>query len=185
MLLNKKYNKTFFENHILIYYQDIFRFLMVLTNNRSHAEDLTQNVMEKAWKFLYQLKDPEKSKSWIFQIARNEAKTFYKKSGNTVTYETELIPNEQEFTEPIESDILSILLKREESKLILKSLELLDQKYAQIIKLRFIAGLDIKDIAYILDINYNTTRTHLKRGLKRLKEVYLFLEKGKEDIDCG
>lgn len=156
---------------------------MVLTNNRSYAEDLTQNVMEKAWKYLYQLKDPDKSKSWIFQIARNEAKTFYKKSANIIFYELE--PYEQACVDDIESDILAILVKKEESMLIMKSLELLDLKYAQIIKLRFIAGLDIKDIAYILDINYSTTRTYLRRGLMHLKDVYLFLEKGKDVISYG
>lgn len=183
MLLNKRYNKIYYENYILIYYQDIYRFLMVLTNNRSSAEDLTQNVMEKAWKYLYQLKDPAKSKSWIFQIARNEARTFYKKSANIILYELEAY--EQNSLDDIESDILSILVKKEESMLIMKSLEFLDMKYAQIIKLRFISGLNIKDIAYILDINYSTTRTHLRRGLMHLKDVYLYLEKGEDVIRCG
>jgi len=180
VIFNNKVKKRFFENNIAIYYKDIYRFLRVLTGDRTTAEDLSQDVMEKAWKYLNSLRDVSKAKSWLFRIARNEAKTCYKKTSRREIYEIVSPDIKEEWSKETEKDILDYLVKTEESNILLEALKKLEKKYSQIIILRYISGLEIKEIAYILDINYNTARTYLHRGLQVLKEVYLDLM-GKEE----
>jgi len=42
---------------------------------------------------------------------------------------------------------------------------------SEIIKLRFGAGFKLKEIAEMLDMNYNTVKTIESRALKRLKKM--------------
>lgn len=173
-MINNKFKKQFFEKNIAIYYKDIYKFLRVLTGERTTAEDLSQDVMEKAWKYLNSLKDVDKAKSWLFRIARNEAKTCYKKTCRRENYEI-ISPDIKEWSRETEQDTLAYLVKTEENNLLMEALNKLDKKYSQIIILRYVSGLEIKEIAYILDINYNTARTYLHRGLQLLKDVYVEL----------
>ncbi|MHC1723437.1 MAG: RNA polymerase sigma factor [Aminipila sp.] len=180
MIFNNKGKKHLFENNIAIYYKDIYRFLRVLTGDRTTAEDLSQNVMEKAWKYINSLKDVNKAKSWLFRIARNEAKTYYKKTCRRETYEMVSPDIKEEWSGETEKDILDYLVKTEENHILMEALKKLEKKYSQIIILRYVSGLEIKEIAYILDINYNTARTNLHRGLHLLKELYLDLTGSEE-----
>ncbi len=180
MRFNKNFKRRFFENNIAIYYDEIYRFLRVLTGEKTAAEDLCQNVMEKAWKYLNSLKTADKAKNWLFHIARNEAKTYYRKQYRRETYEMTAPEIKEEWTEENENDILEFLIQTEESKTLLEALTSLQKKYYQIITLRYVAGLEIKEIAYILDINYNTARTNLRRGLQVLKEAYIQLTEAKK-----
>lgn len=173
-MINNRFKKHFFEKNIAIYYPEIYKFLRVLTGERTTAEDLSQDVMEKAWKYLNSLKDVEKAKSWLFRIARNEANTCYKKACRRDSYEL-ISPDIKEWSGETQQDALAYLVQTEENSLLMEALRKLEKKYSQIIILRYISGLEIKEIAYILDINYNTARTYLHRGLQLLKAAYLQL----------
>ncbi|NBO93067.1 MAG: sigma-70 family RNA polymerase sigma factor [Planctomycetia bacterium] len=53
------------------YYSSLYRFAYRLTGSSADAEDLTQETYCKAQGNLAQLRDPTKSRSWLFSILRN------------------------------------------------------------------------------------------------------------------
>ena len=78
----------------------------------------------------------------------------------------------------VEADVLEILLDKERSHLILKALNRINPKYKPVLQLWALGDLTQKEIAEVLDINYNSARIYVVRGLKALKEEYFKLERG-------
>ncbi|BCW98543.1 MAG: RNA polymerase sigma factor [Armatimonadota bacterium] len=67
------FEALFRETHVRIY--NLFR---ALGFSRDEAADLTQETFVKAWQNLDGLREPEKFLSWLFRIARNQAKDLLK-----------------------------------------------------------------------------------------------------------
>lgn len=76
MRLRRK--REIFERHILIYYEDIYRYLVSLICDREVAGDLTQETMEKAWNNFDDLRSLESAKYWLLKIATNEFNRYYR-----------------------------------------------------------------------------------------------------------
>ena len=66
----------------------------------------------------------------------------------------------------------------EEKALLARAMEELPLKYREVLILWSQGELSEKELSQVMDINYNTIRVHIHRGLKRLKEIYFSLEGG-------
>src|SRR4051794_6658635 len=53
------------------HYQGLYRYAYRLAGSAADAEDLTQETFGKALARIGQLRDPEKTKGWLFRILRN------------------------------------------------------------------------------------------------------------------
>ena len=110
----------------------------------------------KALKSINSLKNPEYIKSWFYKIISNTAINFINKKNKTISYEENLLENEisednyEQFTF---NDIVNKL----------------DIKYRAVIVMRFLEDMSIKEISKILDLNENSVKSRLYRGLKILK----------------
>ncbi len=74
--------------------------------------------------------------------------------------------------------MLQMILDKERMYLILKALDRIDPKYKTVLQLWALGDLTQKEIAEVLNINYNTARIYVVRGLKALKKEYFKLERG-------
>ena len=59
---------------------DIFRMVYYRTRSRSDAEDLTQEIFLKAFRNLPRLKRDDRFKSWLYSIAVNRIRDYYRKT---------------------------------------------------------------------------------------------------------
>lgn len=167
-----RYDERFFLDHLAIHHEDIYRFIYSIVYDNSLAEDLTQDTMEKAWRNMGQLKETEKAKPWLFSIARREVSIYYKRNSMKKIYKLDSNILSIEDLEDVEVDVIKILEDLEEQKLIMKILEMLDIKYRRILKMHYVDEISLKDIAKILNINYNTVRTNCSRGLIKIRDLY-------------
>ena len=62
-----------------LFHPDIFRLVYYKTGSRMDAEDITQEIFIKMVKYLHRLKKPDKFKSWIYSIAYNHVRDYYRK----------------------------------------------------------------------------------------------------------
>ena len=70
------------------YHKEIYFFLLKKMNDRNEAKNILQNTFLKAFENYSQVRDEKKTKSWLFQIARNEMIDYYKRESNyTSQYE--------------------------------------------------------------------------------------------------
>ena len=174
-------DRSFFEEKILIHYGEIFKYAFAVTKDSHAAEDIAQETIEKAWSHLSQLRDRKKAKAWVFQIARNEIKHHFN-DVNKRYKEYGVMPDKDLDLELHVDDPGEVFLEKmtmEEEKFLLgMAMEELPIQYREVLILWSQGEMSEKELSQVMDINYNTIRVHIHRGLKRLKEIYFSLEGG-------
>ncbi len=176
--MKNKYETAFFNSYISIHQKSIERFILSYVKTNGDALDLVQSTLECAWKKMYQLKNQEKAKSWLFSIAYNEIKKYYrkKKVERTIFISNMSDNNEIERVEDKAGDFVELFVKKEDYLRLHTAIKKLNEKNKHLIWLRYVEELSIKEIAEILEINYNSTRVYISRAKQELKEAYQSLE---------
>lgn len=126
------------------------------------AEDIMQEAFIKAFKKLDSYKNEVPFGAWLKKIVINQSIDQLKKN------KLELISINEEVTTKVDEDwtidceisIQGIIEKINELK----------EKYRLVLSLYLLEGYDHAEIAQILNITENTSRTHLLRGKRILKE---------------
>lgn len=141
----------------------IFRFCMVKVSNVELAEDMTQEVFTRYWQYLRDGKEMTNTRSFLYTIANNLAKDYYKKkkadsldeqmeSGQVPT-DTGLGPEQMASYQEV-LDTIGDMEKKDKEVLLLKHVE----------------GLSPKDIAEIMEETANSISVRLNRATKRLQQ---------------
>lgn len=176
-------NEEIFKKNIAVHYQNVYRFVRSLTGNGTVAEDITQSIMERAWRNVHRLKNRKRARSWLFHAAKVETERYLEVSRTDVSFEEVECELDPELLAKEEEDILKILLEREQSEQVIAALNLLSPRYQQVVKLWAMGSLKQREIAKVMDMNYHTVRICLRRGLKAFGKAYISLNEIKEDED--
>lgn len=171
-------------DRIAEHYSDVFCYIISRIDNLYVAEELTQNVIEKAIRKNSFLRKKESLKSWIMTIAANSVNDYYRevKRINTALLKEDTVfdasAEEIKNIEDIKNDILNMIVSKESERNIIAALESLEYKYRSVITLNAVCGFSFVEISKILNVNTNTVRTRYCRGIKKLKAAYLQLDEG-------
>jgi len=160
-----------FEEICNSYSKDLQRFIYALTRkDQSAMEEIFQNTMLEALKGLKNLRENDKMKTWIFSIAKAEAKRYYSKTQNIINLEFNCGHeyNDIWLKESVHKDFTKIVADRDTIKRLLNMLNVEEQ---QIYILHYYYDLALKEISELLHINYNTVRSIHVRGLMRIKRI--------------
>ncbi len=144
------------------------------TVSKEDIEDLLQDIFIKIYLNLRGFDTSLKFSSWGYRIAHNEIITWYRKKKirpqiNFEDYEEENLINI--FKE--DTDIEKEFGKAELKKHIKEAIEKLDEKYKDIIVLRFLEEKEYEEISDILQIPLGTVSTLIHRGKKDLQKLLL------------
>lgn len=127
------------------------------------AEDVMQDAFIKAFKNIHSYKNEVAFGAWLKRIVINQSIDQLKKN------KLELVSINEEITTIIEDDNWQI-----ESTIsvdgIIEKINELKEKYRLVLTLYLLEGYDHQEISHVLNITENTSRTHLLRGKKLLKE---------------
>ena len=153
-LENETLNEALIEKQLIADYQKLYRLAYSYVHNENDALDIVQESAYKAVKNSHTLKNPQYAGTWIYRIVINESISFLRKQkqNDTVLYETD------GECEDRYSDI--------DLHQALEQLEVTDKT---VIVLRYFEGLQLKQIAEVLDENLSTVKSRLYRSLKKLR----------------
>ncbi len=157
------------------YLDKVFRYIQYRVNNMQLVEDLTSTVFEKALtNFSRYSSDKASFSTWIFSIARNVVIDYYRVNGKRQAVSLE------EATDRPSGDLSpeEELLKREELKRLQVCLIALSQEEQEIIRLKFGAELNNRQIAKMLGLSESNVGTKLYRGVKKLRDSFQEAEDG-------
>ena len=127
------------------------------------AEDVMQDAFIKAFKNIKNYKNEVAFGAWLKRIVINQSIDQLKKNKlELVSINEEVIANTEEDEWKVESDT--------SVDLILEEINKLKEKYRLVLTMYLLEGYDHQEISEILNITTNTSRTHLLRGKKVLKE---------------
>lgn len=154
-----------------------------ITRNQEDAEDLTQEVFLKAFRFLPNFKGESKFSTWLYKIALNTCKTFKQRTKNLESYneidenDTDLCLNSS-FENPA-SYIESEQIKNRIEQALVK----LSEKEKNVFVMRYYQELSFNEIETIMNLKGGTVRSLHFRAIKKMqKELSLYRNDIKKEI---
>lgn len=141
----------------------VFRLCYAKTGNRDEAKDLAQEAFTRLWERLQkQEAEIENVRAFLFTIARNLIKDYYKKKKPVLARD---LPEGAMENVPSHSD--ETLLA--ESNILLEALKGLSDQYREALMLHLVEGISIGEIAQMLGERPNTISVRVKRGLEKAR----------------
>jgi RNA polymerase sigma-70 factor (ECF subfamily) len=132
--------------------------------DRFIAEDVMQDAFIKAFKHIKNYKNEVAFGAWLKKIVINQSIDQLKKNKlDLVAINDDILTIENDDDWIVDSTI--------SVNDIIDKLKQLKEKYRLVVSLYLLEGYDHQEIAIILNITENTSRTHLLRGKKILKEA--------------
>lgn len=148
------------------YYERVLAYMRFRTGSTDTAEDLVAQVFERAVSHLDDLQSPGAVGAWLFRIARNCAADYFRRYRVMVSLDTLVDGNHPRECSPEEE-----LVAREERMLLLTQLNQLSEREREVIGLKFVAGLQNREIARVLHMPEGTVGSLLHRALSRLRDA--------------
>ncbi|MCM1063290.1 MAG: sigma-70 family RNA polymerase sigma factor [Eubacterium sp.] len=127
-----------------------------ILKNEADAEDAVCNAILNGYEHLTQLKNPNKFKSWMITITKNEALKLRNKR-------LELLGDEN-----VERLLPPVQDSHNELWDIVQTLK---EEYRIVVVLFYYNNLSLRDISRVLDIPVGTVKSRLNRGREFLKEA--------------
>ncbi|HPN54669.1 MAG TPA: RNA polymerase sigma factor [Candidatus Moranbacteria bacterium] len=153
------------------YEEKLLRYIMrILAGTKEDAEDILQDVFLSAYKNLNDFDQDLKFSSWIYRIAHNKVVSHFRKvtaRPKTMTYEGDsqllnILASEE--------DIAKSMEKRHDAARVRDIIDNLDEKYREVLVLKFLEEKDYKEISDILEKPMGTVATLINRAKKQFKE---------------
>lgn len=155
-----------FKNIYDEYADAIFRHIYFKLGDRERALELTQEVFARLWQYLASGKDIEFPKAFLYRSATNIFINEIRTDKRTVSLDTLL---EAGFEVAYEGKDLQEIAEQKE---VVDRLQELDGHYRDVLTMRYIEDMQVKEIASVLGEKENTVSVWIKRGLEKLKKIY-------------
>jgi RNA polymerase sigma-70 factor (ECF subfamily) len=134
-------------------------------------DDLLQNIFIKVWRNINEYDTSLLFSSWIYRIAHNEMIDWYRREKRRATLS--LDDDAQSIVSKLftEEDLVTRYSTEEQKQHIVKTLNKLDEKYKEILLLRFFDDKSYEEIGDILKIPPGTVAVRINRAKKQLQKT--------------
>jgi RNA polymerase sigma-70 factor (ECF subfamily) len=159
-----KGDKKSFEKLYREYFDGLWRYVY----SRIKLKDITSDIVSESFIALYEnvksIKHYKAVKSYLYKIAKNKLIKYYsrEKTVNLSEFDLDRFEIQQKETSKTQN---KLIIKLEE---ILKKLP---ENYEEVLRLRFLANLKIKEVAKILDKTENNVKVMQNRAIKKAKTL--------------
>lgn len=150
----------------------LFGFIFRLTVNNTDAEDIFQEVWMRVVRYRESFNVEKKFSTWLFQIALNATRDFYRKSSDTVCVDDYDFPDEDAGQDSLEN--------KELAQYLLKNLSL---PFREVIVLRYFEMMKEKEIASVLDIPLGTVKSRIHKAIGYLQKHYSGADNARTTMD--
>ncbi len=159
---------------ILAYLKPLYSFICRYVGNAQDAEDITQEVFVKVWRYLKRFDQNKSFKTWIFSIAKNTSLDFLKKKKTIPFSEFDNEAGENMLTETL-ADPTPLPDKLLERAGVAEELNLAMQKiapqYRMVLFSRYNDHFTFREIAETLGESLNTVKSRHRRALIMLRKL--------------
>lgn len=157
-------------NDLALYYIELqprlYRFFYAKTFNRAVSEDLTQDVFYEATRSLQRYTGQASISTWLFAIAQNLLKKYYRSH----QYERQLTTKLEQTTTEMPFTTEQLVELQEQTKLLLAKIHELDDLSKDLVLLRIYGELSFKEIGELLGKSENYARVTFHRLKLKLKQ---------------
>lgn len=165
----KENNQMAFNFLLETFWNDVFGFMLIRTQNENDAEDITIETFFKAFDKINSFDPKFKFKTWLIAIAKNTHLDSLRKQKNTLTNQT--TEEDENRVYWIQDDAPSAedkLITEQNLAELLKDIKKLKPHHQEIIQLRYFQGQSYQEIAKTINIPINNVKVKLLRARKLL-----------------
>lgn len=165
--------RTSFENAYDEFLEPIFLFLVARLNNRERAKELAQETFMRTWKYLADGNTILNMRPFLYTTAYNLFKNELRaKKSDHLSLEIlqEAYGFDPEGTERPLEEVL-------EQKLLIDRIGVLPHAYGEVLSMRYVDGLSVKEIASILNETQVAISVRIHRGIGKLRATYDYKRK--------
>lgn len=159
----KQGNDDAFDQFVRRYYEEILKYCNYHCSDTEYAKDLTQETFIRFFINLSDYHYKGKTKNYLYTIAGNLCKNFYKKKKDTpledVELETAYIPDTKQLDMVLDHIIIEAAVKK------------LPKELREVVILYYFQELKLTEIANVLCIGLPLAKYRLGQARKRLKQI--------------
>lgn len=148
-------------------WQPLYRFISYKTGNLAEAGDLTQETFCRAFRALPQYQNNEtRFGTWLGRIAQNLISDLWRKNGRSPVIE-DLSLHQHILAD--DENPAEAMVDKETRETLLSVLEEIPIEQRQVVELRIIAGLPVKEVAIAMKKTEAAVKMLQQRALKNLR----------------
>ena len=154
-----------------VHYEELFSYGRKLSGSKNLTEDCLQDLFLKLWINREKLPEIKNLKAFLFTSYRNLIIDCLRWQQRFVNHESNTNTNLH-----IEFSAEDILIRKhvdlEAREVMLNTLNRLTERQKEAIYLRFFDELSFESIAQVMDINVQSVRNCIHRGIQALREIF-------------
>ncbi|MCR8997867.1 sigma-70 family RNA polymerase sigma factor [Brevibacillus halotolerans] len=163
--------ETIFESLMHEYGPKILNMVYLMIKDQKIAEDITQETFMKAYMNWDYFRGESEPKTWLYRIAINETKKYVRSWSFRTIFSKLTLQSQQQAQNKVTDDTESIFFKQNGAVELRKLVLSLSPDYQQVIILRYYQELEMKEIAFILQIKEEAVRKRLSRARQQIKQM--------------
>lgn len=152
------------------YFPRVYAYVAYRVGRVQDAEDITSGIFIKVIEVIdrFEYRGDGSFAAWVFRIAHNDVKQFYRYSAKTSDISLDELPDIRSHSSlPDEA-----FMRQERFTRLRTMLNSLSKRRQEILSLRFFAGLRNQEIAEVMNLDERTIASHISRGLADLQKKY-------------
>lgn len=170
------YETAAFEELMNRYKDRVYAKVLSMVNNPEDARDLTQDIFIKIYQNIHAFRFESQFSTWVYTVTVNTCLNHREKSQRRPGWWLFVDYDELKDEERLEQELFYLIgqsLEREDlRKQIQKALKRLSPASRQIIELRFMEEMELKEIANHLGIGLSAAKMRLKRARAEFKAEF-------------
>ncbi len=159
--------KAYFHSTYEEFADVLFRYSYFKLSDREKAKDIVQDTFIRFWEFLSSGGEVENTKAFLYRIATNAIIDQYRKHK-----ELSLDGLAEDGFDPMDAEGHKKMLQSLDGQMALDLLNSIEGSERDIMLMRYVEGLSVKEIAEILGERENTVSVKIHRALKALQELF-------------
>lgn len=149
--------------------EPIWRHCYFRIHNRERAQEIAQDVFMKTWDYVREGKQIENLRAFLYKVAHNLIVNEITRKKQALSLD--MLYEDRGF-DPAGSDEEEAMKNRLDGELALKKLKTLDPNYREVLYMRYVDELSVKEIAELTGEKENNISVKLHRGMEKLRQLY-------------
>lgn len=148
------------------YRDGIFRIGLAITKDPSTAEEIVVDTFARAHRAMARLEPDDSLRPWLYRVAINESYDRQPRKG--VTFSS-VDDHADELVAGDEGSPSQLAERAELRRVVLECIDTLDPKHRTVVVLHYLNGLNLAEIAVIVECPVGTVKSRLHYALRRLR----------------
>lgn len=148
------------------YRDGIFRLALAITKDPHAAEEIVVDTLARAYRALARLEPDDSLRPWLYRVAINESYDRRPRRGLTTSSLDEAA---DEVAASDDGSPSQLAERAELRRVVLECIDALAPKHRTVVVLHYLNGLDLREIALIVECPVGTVKSRLHYALRRLR----------------